>query len=111
MNPIEESKPIVKKVRAPKKAKVPEPIVIPEPVVRPLVAQSGEVKKVKKSKKVVVVPTPVATATVVKAKRVPSAYNLFVKEHMLKDDIKGLPSKERFSAISKLYQASKTVSA
>ena len=109
MNPIEESKPIVKKVRAPKKAKVPEPIVIPEPVVRPLVAQSGEVKKVKKSKKVVVVPTPVATA--VKAKRVPSAYNLFVKEHMLKDDIKGLPSKERFSAISKLYQASKTVSA
>jgi hypothetical protein len=39
--------------------------------------------------------------------RAPSAYNLFVKEHMMKDEIKSLPPKMRFTKISELYKKEK----
>lgn len=43
----------------------------------------------------------------IKTKRLPSKYNLFVKEHMQTDEVKKLAPKERFSHISKLYKDSK----
>ncbi len=43
----------------------------------------------------------------IKTKRLPSKYNLFVKEHMQTDEVKKLASKERFAHISKLYKDSK----
>lgn len=46
----------------------------------------------------------------IKTKRLPSKYNLFVKEHMQKDEVKKLAPKERFSHISKLYKDSKVLS-
>ena len=41
-----------------------------------------------------------------KAKRAPSAYNLFVKEHI--GQFSNLPPKERMSAVSELWKASKS---
>jgi len=40
-------------------------------------------------------------------KRVPSKYNLFVREQMTKQSIKDLPPKQRFSAVSKAWKESK----
>ena len=40
-------------------------------------------------------------------KRVPSKYNLFVREYMTKQSIKDLPPKQRFSAVSKAWKESK----
>ena len=40
-------------------------------------------------------------------KRVPSKYNLFVREQMTKQSIKDLPPKQRFAQVSKLWKESK----
>ena len=41
-----------------------------------------------------------------KVKRLPSAYNIFVKEHI--GDFKNLPAKERMKAVGNLWKESKS---
>jgi hypothetical protein len=103
--------PKVKKVSRKKATKVVEkepeapPAVVPKKTRKPrarLVIQEEEVEER--------VASPVAKAPKTpKAKRAPSAYNLWVKTHMAKDEIKALPPRERFAKISALYKASKEV--
>jgi hypothetical protein len=103
---------IVKKPRTKKSVPVVEtPVVapVPIPVVEPVKVK--RTKKVKVDEPVVLPPVVVPPVIKVKTKRVPSQYNIFVKEHMAKDEIKALEPKSRFAAISALYKTSKAVKA
>lgn len=101
---------IVKKPRTKKSVPVVEtPVSAPVPVAEPVKVK--RTKKVKVDEPVVLPPVVVAPVVKIKAKRVPSQYNIFVKEHMAKDEIKALDPKVRFAAISALYKSSKPVKA
>jgi hypothetical protein len=52
-------------------------------------------------------PAPADKPLKVKRTRAPSAYNVYVKEMMGSEKIKGLPHKERFKAISAMWKEQK----
>jgi hypothetical protein len=80
----------------------PDSVSVPTPIVQ------VKPKKTKKSVPVETVAPVAPVSPVVKAKRTPSAYNLFVKEALQREEVKALPPRERFGKISEIYKSTKS---